>query len=76
MEVRHSIDTRDAFYEAEADFFNAVLPEVQEDQQKWTKALLESPFRADFEREYGSVMFLNAQIELKTFSPEIIPELQ
>ncbi len=76
VEVRHSIDTRDAFYEAEADFFNAVLPEVQEDQQKWTKALLESPFRADFEREYGSVMFLNAQIELKTFSPEIIPELQ
>ena len=76
VEVRHSIDTRDAFYEAEADFFNAVLPEVQEDQQKWTQALLESPFRADFEREYGSVMFLNAQIELKTFSPEIIPELQ
>ena len=53
-----------------------MLPEIQEDQQAWTQALLDSPFRADFEREYGSVMFLNAQIELKTFSPEIIPELQ
>ncbi len=76
VEIRHSIDTRDAFYEAESDFFNAALPELQEYEQAWTKALLESPFRADFEKEYGSVMFVNAEIALKTFSPEIIPELQ
>ena len=75
-EIRHSIDTRDAFYEAESDFFNAALPELQEYEQNWTAALLASPFRADFEADYGSVMFLNAEIELKTFSPEIIPELQ
>ena len=76
VEIRHSIDTRDAFYEAESDFFNAALPELQEYEQNWTAALLQSPFRADFEKEYGSLMFLNAEIELKTFSPEIIPELQ
>ncbi len=75
-EIRHSIDTRDAFYEAESDFFNAAMPELQEYEQNWTAALLQSPFRADFEKDYGSVMFLNAELELKTFSPEIIPELQ
>ena len=75
-EIRHSIDTRDAFYEAESDFFNAAMPELQEYEQNWTAALLQTPFRADFEKEYGSLMFLNAEIELKTFSPEIIPELQ
>ena len=76
VEIRHSIDTRDAFYEAESDFFNAAMPELQEYEQNWTAALLQSPFRADFEKDYGSVMFLNAELELKTFSPEIIPELQ
>ena len=76
VEIRHSIDTRDAFYEAESDFFNAALPELQAYEQAWTQALLDSPFRPDFEKEYGSVMFLNAEIALKTFSEEIIPELQ
>ena len=38
--------------------------------------MLASPFRADFERDYGRIIFLNAEIDLKTFSPEIIPELQ
>ena len=76
VEIRHSIDTRDAFYEAESDFFNAAMPELQEYEQNWTAALLQSPFRADFEKDYGSVMFLNAELGLKTFSPEIIPELQ
>ena len=76
VEIRHSIDTRDAFYEAEADFFNTALPELQEYEQVWTQTLLASPFRPDFEQEYGSVMFLNAELELKTFSPAIIPELQ
>ena len=38
--------------------------------------MLSSEFRPDFTEEFGSLMFLNAEIELKTFSPEIIPELQ
>ena len=74
--IRHSIDTRDEFYDAEEKFLNNAMPELQEYQQAWTMAMLESPYRADFTAEYGELMFLNAEIELKTFSPEIIPELQ
>ena len=74
--VRHSIDTRDTFYDEEQNFWNAAGPELQEYSQAWTVALLQSPFRADFAKEYGELMFLNAEIALKTFSPEIIPELQ
>ena len=74
--VRHSIDTRDKFYDEEEKFWNAAGPELQEYEQQWTAALLASPFRADFAREYGEIMFTNAEIALKTFSPEIIPELQ
>ena len=74
--VRHSIDTRDEFYDAEEKYLNNVMPEVQEYTQAWTLALLESPFRADFANEFGELMFINAEIELKTFDPSIISELQ
>ena len=74
--IRHSIDTRDEFYDAEEKFWNSFFPELQEYTQQWTQALLESPFRTDFEQEFGDLLFVNAEIELKTFSPAIIPELQ
>ncbi len=74
--IRHSIDTRDAYYDAEVKFWNAALPMLQEYLQEWTKAMLSSPFRDDFSAEYGELMFTNAEMELKTFSPEIIPEMQ
>ena len=75
-EVRHTIDTRDAFYDEEVKFWNNAMPELQEYAQAWTKTMLASPFRKDFAAEYGDLMFVNAEIQLKTFSPEIIPELQ
>ena len=74
--IRHSIDTRDAFYDAEAKFWNAAEPELQEYTQAWTRAMLDGAFRAQFAAQFGELMFVNAEIELKTFSPEIIPELQ
>ena len=75
-EVRHSIDTRDEFYDGEVKYINATMPEVQEYAQEMTAALLESPFRAEFTAEYGDLMFINAEIALKSFSPDIIPEMQ
>ena len=74
--VRNSIDMRDEFYDAEMKFWYAAMPELQEYEQELTLALLESPFRADFEKDFGNLMFINAEIELKTFKPEIIPDLQ
>ncbi len=74
--VRHSIDTRDAYYDGEEKFWNNFFPELQAVQQDWTKAMLESPFRKEFAEEYGEILFTNAEMELKTFSPAIIPLLQ
>ena len=55
-QVRHSIDTRDKFYEEECNYYNRMLPEVEEYSQQWNLAMLNSPFRADFEKEYGPEM--------------------
>ena len=74
--IRHSIDTRDEFYDAEMKFWNGKSPELEEYVQNWTRAMLESRFRSEFEAEFGDLMFVNAEIALKSFSPEIIPEMQ
>ena len=74
--IRHSIDTRDKFYDGEEKFWNNFNPELEEYNQAWTAAMLESPFRADFEKEYGDLMFLNAEIARKAFSPAIVEELK
>ncbi|MDR0858065.1 MAG: M3 family oligoendopeptidase [Oscillospiraceae bacterium] len=74
--LHHSLDTRDEFYAKEQDFFDGVMPEFEEINQEITKALLASPFRSELEAEWGSVMFRNSEIALKTFKPEIIADLQ
>ena len=74
--VRHLIDTRDAFYDQEIEFWDAFWPELEEYEQSWLNAMLESPYREDFEKEYGDLLFVNAEIDRKTFSPEIIGDMQ
>lgn len=75
-QVRHSINTEDKFYDEEQNYWNNAYPQIQEFNQEWTKALLDSPFKDNFAKKYGNIMFLNAEIDLKTFSPEIIPMMQ
>ena len=74
--VRHEINTEDEFYSAETDFMDEALPLLQESVQQWSMAQLKSKFRPQFEEKYGKLMFSNIEIQLKTFSPEIVPELQ
>ena len=75
-QIRHSIDTRDKFYDDEVLFWNKSFPELQEYLQEWTEALLASPYRRELSDEFGEVIFVNAEIDLKTFDPSIIPLLQ
>jgi M3 family oligoendopeptidase len=75
-EIRHSIDTRDEYYDGEVNFWNSTMPELQEFLDVWTKALCASPYRSDLEKEFGAVVFINAELELKSFDPCIIPLMQ
>jgi M3 family oligoendopeptidase len=74
--VRHSIDTRDEFYDAEVQFWNEKGPELEEYEHSFTLALLDSKFRRELSEEFGEIIFTNAELSLKAFSPEIIPEMQ
>ena len=40
--IRHSIDTRDEFYDGEIEFWDEFGPEVEEYEQEWLEAMLSS----------------------------------
>jgi len=74
--IRNTLDTNDTFYDGEKAYMDQALPQLQSLLQQFTMALLESPFRNELEAEWGSLMFLNAEITLKTFNPEIVADMQ
>ncbi|MDR1668884.1 MAG: M3 family oligoendopeptidase [Oscillospiraceae bacterium] len=74
--TRHTLDTADGFYDAEKSYFDQASPEIEEYTQDFQKALVASPHRAAMEETFGSLLFQNIEISLKTFSPEIIADLQ
>ena len=74
--IRHTVNTLDEFYEKENDFNDENAPLIEQSEQKFTEAMLGSPLRAQLEEKYGKLMFVNAELSRKCFSPEIIPDLQ
>ncbi len=74
--VRHSIDTRDAFYAAENDYVDAISPELQELGQRINLALLGSSFRKELEERFGKLFFTNLEISIRCMKPEIMDLMQ
>ena len=74
--IRNNIDTRDEFYDAEVNFYNQETPKMQPIHKAWTQATLDSPFRAQLEEKYGKVTFLNAEMAAKSFTPELVADIQ
>ena len=74
--IRHSVDTTDAFYKEEQDFFDEFSPVVQGYGTKYYNALIHSPFREELEAYYGKQLFALAECDLKTYSDEVVKDLQ
>ncbi|HBT18865.1 MAG TPA: M3 family oligoendopeptidase, partial [Clostridiaceae bacterium] len=76
VSIRHSIDTRDEFYDKESDYVDMAMPELQELVTKFYHLILETPFRSDIEKKYGKHLMNLAELSVKAFRPEIIEDLQ
>ena len=74
--VRHTIDTRDEFYDKENDYADEIAPAIQEAEQKVTKALLASAFRPELEDRFGKLLFTNLEIAVRTFDPKNMALMQ
>ena len=74
--IRHSIDTRDEFYEKENTFFDENSPAYEALNNRFYQLILNSKFRKSLEEEWGSQLFVIADLSLKTFHPTILEDLQ
>ena len=74
--IRHTVDTRDPFYEEENDYNDQQVPLLEETMQKFRQALLASPYRAELEQQLGELLFQNMELEEKGFAQSIVSLMQ
>jgi M3 family oligoendopeptidase len=74
--VRNSIDTTNAFYEAEQEFFDSNEPVIKDLHIRFYKALGSSKFKDELQKKFGNQLFKLADVSLKTFDTSIIEDLK
>jgi M3 family oligoendopeptidase len=75
-QIRHTIDTEDGFYDAENDALDELGPVYEGLMSEFYAALTGSGFRPELERRWGPQLFRKAELQMKTFSPEVLEDLQ
>ncbi len=75
-QIRHDVDTSDAFYDAEQTYYDEKAPLLQNIEVDYKKKLYESPYRAYLEEKIGPVAFKNMELALKSFDPKLITLMQ
>lgn len=74
--VRHTIDTKDAYYTKENDHYDHILPLVQNDLVNATKTIWASPYFNDLKKDVPETYFLLKEMEMKAFDEKIIEDMQ
>ncbi|MCS6934065.1 MAG: M3 family oligoendopeptidase [Chitinophagales bacterium] len=74
--VRNSLNTTDAYYEAEQEFFDETEPIFKELNIRLYKALGNSKFKDELRQKFGNQLFKLADVSVKSFDPSIIDDLK
>ena len=73
---RFSLDTRDAFYKNETDYYDRMSPVISASYHRYCRLMLSSPFRKGLEAKLGRVLFSKFEAAVKTHSDECIEDKQ
>ena len=73
VSIRHTVDTRDKFYDDENEFLSEAFPELSPYTVAFSNALYDGKFKADFEKEFGKQLLSMIELERKSFSEKNIP---
>jgi len=76
VEIRHSIDTKDEFYENENTYFDQIKPQYEELVDEFYLNIDKSKFRDALINEYGQHLFDIITMQRKAFDPVIMQDLQ
>lgn len=71
--IRHDIDTSDEFYNRENDYYDEIIPELQNLETKYLRKVYESPFREYLEEKIGNVAFKNMDLKFHSIDEKILP---
>lgn len=74
--IRHDVDTADAFYNAEQDYYDENSPILNKLVNEYQTRMYNSPYRAYLEEKIGSVAFKNMELSMKSFDEKIMPLMQ
>ena len=72
--IRHTINTADEFYDKENEFWDNTMPLLQGYEVSLAKLVIECPFREQL--DIPETYYKIAENSLKSFSPEIVEDLQ
>ncbi len=72
--VRNTMNTEDEYYEGEVLWLQEAFANLIPLTNAFNKAMVSSPFRKDFEAEFGAQLFRKIEAELLTVDEKIIPE--
>ena len=75
-QIRHTLDTRDEFYDAENDFFDQEAPGVGNAQLALYRALLASPHKEGLAAEYGEILLQKMEVAAASASEEVLELMQ
>ncbi len=70
--IRHSINTKDTFYDQENDYWDETLPKYDNIETRMMKACYHAPFKEDLLKEIPETFFQLAECKLKSFDEKII----
>ena len=73
--VRHSINTKDPFYDAENDYWDETSPSYENIDTRMMKACLHAPFQEELKKEIPETFFKLAECKLKSFDERIISDI-
>ena len=76
VSIRHTLDTKDKFYEEENEWIDQKFPEFAPISVAYGEALATCKFRPEIEAKYGKMFFVNIDLQKKSFCEENIPLMQ
>lgn len=76
VEIRHTIDTSDSFYEREDEYIRQNYPTALSFMQAFNLSLLTSPYRKEIDEKYGAHFLRTLQLHVDSFCEKNVPLMQ
>lgn len=71
--IRHTVDTRDEYYDAENDYFDENSPVFSDKVLGLYRALLASPHKHALQQKYGDILVQKLEIAVKSSDERLVP---